>query len=138
MLQRPVVERLPWRTVIAWSFVFGGSGVVAVSATELATLPSAALPPATWAGVAYIALLPTALGYFLATWAVRRSSPTLVAAYTTLQPLLSALLAVVFLGEVLGWRQGVGFVLIVAGLFGVSRPPSSPSGPPGSKRSEGS
>jgi len=118
--QRPVVERLPWRTVIAWSFLFGGTGVLAVTWPEVVALTQRPVSPEVWLGVLYIALLPTGLGYFLATWAVRRSSPTLVAAYTTLQPVLSVALAVAFLGETLGWREVAGFALIVAGLFGVS------------------
>lgn len=121
VFQRPVLERLPWRTFIAWSFLFGGLGVLAVSGTELVALTRSPVSPSTWAGVLYIALAVTGLGYFLATWSVRRSSPTLVAAYTTLQPVLSVVLAVIFLGERPGWREGVGFVLIAAGLLGVAR-----------------
>jgi drug/metabolite transporter (DMT)-like permease len=121
VLQRPVLQRLPWRTVIAWSFLLGGAGVLAVSSPELAALAGRGVAPTSGLGVAYIALFPTTLGYFLATWSVRRSSPTLVAAYTTLQPLASALLAAAFLGERVGWRQAVGFALITGGLFGVSR-----------------
>jgi len=121
VLQRPVLQRLPWRTVIAASFLFGGAGVLAASASELAQLAARGMSPEAWLGVAYIALFPTTLGYFLATWAVRRSSPTLVAAYTTLQPLASALLAAVFLGERVGWREGAGFALIMGGLLVVSR-----------------
>lgn len=120
VFQRPVLERLPWRTFIAWSFLFGGVGVLAVSATELAALTRTPVSPSTWVGVLYIALAVTGLGYLLATWSVRRSSPTLVAAYTTLQPVLSVVLAVIFLGERPGWREAAGFVLIAAGLLGVA------------------
>lgn len=121
VLQRPVLQRLPWRTVIAGSFFFGGMGVVAVSAPTLARLEAGAISPEAWWGVAYVTLLATTLGYLLATWAVRRSSPLLVAAYTTLQPLASASLAALFLGERVGVREITGFALIVLGLFAVSR-----------------
>lgn len=121
VLQRPVLQRLPWRTVIAGSFFFGGLGIVTVSAPTLARLELGAISPGAWWGVAYVALLATTLGYMLATWAVRRSSPLLVAAYTTLQPLASASLAAVFLGETVGLREAAGFGLIVTGLFAVSR-----------------
>jgi drug/metabolite transporter (DMT)-like permease len=47
---------------------------------------------------------------------VHRSSPALVAAYTTLQPFFAAALAIAFLGERLGWEELVGFVLIAGGL----------------------
>jgi drug/metabolite transporter (DMT)-like permease len=116
VLQRPLLARLPWRTVIAGSFLFGGAGVLVVGAPALAALA----PAATWAGVAYIVLFATVFAYAVSTWAVRRSSPALVAAYGTLQPLVAAALAASFLGERFGWAEGAGFALIVAGLWQVS------------------
>lgn len=121
VLQRPLLERLPWRTLVAWSFLFGSLGVLAVGGGELAALDPAAVSGPVWLGVAFILIFPTVIGYLLATWAVRRSSPTLVAAYTTLQPLLSALLAAAFLGERIGAAEAAGFALIAGGLWLVSR-----------------
>lgn len=120
VLHRPVMRRLPWPTVIAGSFVFGALFVFAVGAPALVATDFSALSPGTLGGIAYILVFPTVVGYALNTWAVRRSSPTLVAAYTTLQPLASALLAAAMLGETFGWREGVGFALIAAGLWVVS------------------
>lgn len=121
VLHRPVMRRLPWPTVIAGSFVFGALFVFAVGAPALVATDFSALSPGTLGGIAYILVFPTLIGYALNTWAVRRSSPTLVAAYTTIQPLASALLAAAMLGETFGWREGAGFVLIAAGLWVVSR-----------------
>jgi drug/metabolite transporter (DMT)-like permease len=121
--------RIPWRTLIAWSFLFGSLGTLAVSAPALVATPWRALAPATWAAVVYIGLLPTAFNFALNTWAVRRSSPALVAAFTTLQPVLTTGLAALLLGERLRLHQGLGFLLIVAGLVVVSRR-SAPRGDP--------
>ncbi len=126
VLQRPVLDRVPWRTLIAGSFVFGGAGVLVVAAPSLAALPGAGIPALAWAGALYIALVPTAGAYAANTWAVRRSSPGLVAVYNTVQPLVSAVLAAFFLGERFGWAEAAGFGLIAAGLLRVSiRPPRS-------------
>lgn len=120
VFQRPILRRLPWRTVIAGSFVFGGTAVFLTSLPALAALDFQAVPATTWLGVLYIALFGTVVAYAVNTWAVRRSSPALVAAYGMLQPLVTAGLAATFLGETLGWAEGVGFALIVAGLWQVS------------------
>ena len=64
------------------------------------------MPARRLVGVAYIIAFPTVFAYAASTWAVRRSSPALVAAYNTLQPLVAATLAVVFLGERFGWVGG--------------------------------
>ena len=125
VLQRPLLQRLPWRTVIAWAFLFGGAAVVPLAAPQVAAYGFGHVTPAVWAGVAYVVLLATVLGYALNTWAVRRSSPSLVAAFTTVQPLLAAGLAWAFLGERFGWLEVAGFACIAGGLAlagGGSRP----------------
>ena len=126
VLQRPFLERLPWRTVIAWSFLFGGVAVLAFAASDLYRLDPAGVSAGAWLGLAYIIALPTIFSYAVNTWAVKRSSPSLAATYTTVQPLFTALLAAWFLGEQLGVREGVGFALIAAGLFRVSWHRSGP------------
>ncbi|MCG6964510.1 MAG: DMT family transporter [Acidobacteria bacterium] len=120
VVMRPVLRRLPVATVIAWSFLFGGAGVTAVSWPHLIDLNLAAAPLAVWAGVAYVVLVPTTLNYLINAWAVARSTPSLVAAYTTLQPLSAGLLAALFLAERPGWPQLAGGLLIAAGLWRVS------------------
>ncbi len=116
VIQRPILQRLPWRTVIAWSFLFGSGGILVVGAGSLAALEPAAVPAQIWLGLGFIVLFPTFLGYALSTWAVRRSSPSLVAIYTTVQPLVAAIGAVALLGESLGIAELVGFALISTGV----------------------
>jgi len=120
VLQRPLLAKLPWRTVVAWSFLFGGVGVSLVGMPALETVDFSEVSVGVWLGVLYIAVFPTFLGYLLNTWAVRRSSATLVAAYTTVQPLLTVVLATIFLSERLGGLQIAGFLLIATGLWLVS------------------
>jgi drug/metabolite transporter (DMT)-like permease len=121
VLQRPILRRLPWRTVIAGAFTFGALGMAIVTGPRIAAVDFAALPAGVWWGLGYIVLFPTVLSYSLNTWAVRRSSPSLTATYTTLQPVATATLAAIFLAESPGWVQGVGFALIAGGLWVVSR-----------------
>lgn len=139
VLQRPVLRRMPWRTLIASSFVFGGAGVLAVSAPALSRLDPREVPAAIWLGVGYVVLFATVLAYAINTWAVRRSSPALVAAYSTLQPLVAAGLAAAFLGERFGWVELAGFVLIAAGLWwvGARRTPSPAGGLRRNERTNG-
>ena len=116
VLQRPLLFRLPPLTVVAWTFFFGGIATVAVSAPAMLRATFSALPAAAWWGVAYIILIPTAINYVLNSWALRRSSPALVATYTTLQPVIATALAFLFLHERPGLRELGGFSLIASGL----------------------
>jgi drug/metabolite transporter (DMT)-like permease len=126
VLQRPLLTRVPPLTLVAWSFLFGGVGVVAVSLPELAGLQLAAVPRSAWLGLAYVVAIPTVVNYALNSWAMQRSSAGLVAAYTTLQPVVATVLAVLLLGERPGVAELAGFALIAAGLSLVSR--SNPKG----------
>jgi drug/metabolite transporter (DMT)-like permease len=121
VLARPMLTRLSPSTVVAWSFVFGGAFTILASLPSMIAVPYQALPVMTWVGIGYIVIFATVLSYSLNTWAIRQSSPGLVAAYTTLQPVVAALLATIFLGETAGWREAAGFLLIVAGLAVISK-----------------
>lgn len=125
VLQRPLLQHLPPLTLLAWAFAFGGAGVLAVATPSLLSTPYASIEAGAWAGMAYIAIIPTAVNYALNTWAIGRSSPALAATYTTLQPLVAAALGVALLGEQVGARQLAGFALIVAGLATLSSRPEN-------------
>jgi drug/metabolite transporter (DMT)-like permease len=121
VLLRPQLARLPWRTVVAGAFVTGGAATLLVSLPTVAAVDWPAVHGATWLAIAYVGVFPTVGTYALNTWAVRRSSPSVAAAFTTLQPVFTALLATLYLHETFGWLQAAGFGLIVSGLVVVSQ-----------------
>jgi len=121
VLQRDLLLRYHPLTVVSWAFCFGGLGILAVSAPTLAQADFASLTPGAWLSLAYIAVIPSGVNYALNSWAMVRSSPALVATYTTLQPVAAAALAILLLGERADWHEAVGFALIAAGLYCVSR-----------------
>lgn len=135
VLQRAVLRRLPPLTTVAWSFLFGGSGVLLVGLPSLLNGIPTGAPAGVWLGLAYIVLIPTALNYVLNAWALNRSSSALVATYTTLQPLVAAALAALFLGESLNGRHLLGFALISAGLAVITGPMRRSAGKPAPCRS---
>ncbi|MCP4901315.1 MAG: DMT family transporter [bacterium] len=125
VLMRPLLERLSAVTVTAWAFVFGGAGVLLVTTPALVEVDYGALPGSAWAGLAFIVLVPTVLSYLINTWGVARSSASLAATYTTLQPLITGFLAFFLLAERVGWPQIAGGLLIIGGLHQVARASNS-------------
>jgi len=123
VLQRGIVQRMRPIAVVAWAYVFGGLGAVLVAGPSLFSIDTAAIPPLAWWTVIYVIVVPTTLNYALITWAIKHSSPAVVATYTTLQPITADVLAAIFIGESVGLPEAIGFVLIVAGLMIVSREP---------------
>ena len=76
-----------------------------------------------WAGVMHIAVLGTALPYFLNAWALARVDPSTVAVFVYLQPVIGFLTAVLFLGESIGPNFVLAALFIFAGVFLVTRKP---------------
>lgn len=120
VIQRKLLVRLPPLTVIAWSFVFGALFVSLVSIRPILSADYSEIPAKAWIGLLYMVIIATALNYFLNTWAVSRSSTTMVASYIMLQPPVAAILAGFFLQETIGVRDIVGTILILGGLTSVS------------------
>jgi drug/metabolite transporter (DMT)-like permease len=77
--------------------------------------------PVVWLAIAYIILVPTVGAYYLNAWALGRVSPSTVAVYIYLQPLIAFSAAPLLLGEKLSWKTIVASVLIFAGVLVVTR-----------------
>lgn len=78
-------------------------------------------PPVRWtatalAGIAYVAIFPSVIAYFLYNAAVARAGPAIAGQAITLMPPVGAVLAALLLAEPLHWYHGVGLALILAGI----------------------
>ncbi len=67
--------------------------------------------------IGYMAVMITFVAALVQTWAQGRVSSTHAAILYTLEPAVAAVFAYLWFGEQLGWRQGVGAALIVAGVL---------------------
>lgn len=78
-------------------------------------------PPVHWTavavgGVAYVAIFPSVIAYFLYNAGVARAGPAIAGQAITLMPPVGAVLAALLLAEPLHWYHGVGLALILAGI----------------------
>lgn len=108
---------------MAWLFLFGSIITVPLGAYSMREVDLANVPPLTWLATAGIVVFPTILAYYLNAWALARVSPSVVAIYIYLQPLIGFVSAVIFLNEYFSLRLIIAAVLIFAGLFLVTRKP---------------
>ncbi|MBC8028825.1 MAG: DMT family transporter [Pyrinomonadaceae bacterium] len=115
-VSRDLFRRYGALNVITWLFLLGALMTLpfagyAWSSDELDSVSLGA-----WLIVAYIVLIPTVGAYYLNSWAVTRVSPSIVAIYIYLQPLLAFGFAPMILGESWNSRTLVACVLIFAGV----------------------
>ncbi len=115
-LSQDVIRRYGALTVITWIFAFGSIFAIPIGGYYLAQTPLDNLGLGVWLAVLYIILVPTVAAYYLNAWALARVSPSTVAIYIYLQPLIAFALAPLLLGERLHSRVGVAAGLIFAGV----------------------
>ena len=76
-----------------------------------------AIPASAWLILAFVIAGPTVGAYLLNAWALARAESSLVAAYTYLQPFLTAVLAYLILHETIGPTALMAAVVIFAGVW---------------------
>lgn len=81
----------------------------------------ASLTPWQWLMVAYVGVVPTCIGYLSFFAGMRTTPATLSSIIVTLEPLFVALLAWIFLGEVLGVVGITGAMILTAAVIVASR-----------------
>jgi drug/metabolite transporter (DMT)-like permease len=74
------------------------------------------LSTAGWLAVGFIGLFGAAISYMLWLWALRHTTPTLVAVSLPMNPLMALVLGAVLLGEPVTTSMIVGFVLVIIGI----------------------
>jgi len=102
--------------VITWIFLVGAIITLPFAGVAWTSDDLSAVSWGTWLIVAYIIIVPTAGAYYLNSWAVIRVSPSIVAIYVYLQPLLAFGFAPMILGESWNSRTIVACALIFAGV----------------------
>ncbi len=119
VLSRRSIQRLGAMTVVTWVFVWGALLFAPFGMPTLLREAPTWSPRAWWL-VAYILAMPTIVAYSCNAWALGRSSPTLVTVYIYLQPIISALLAWLQLGQHISSQLAVAASLILTGVGIVS------------------
>jgi drug/metabolite transporter (DMT)-like permease len=111
-------ERHGSLTILSYTFLFGFLGIAipgfALAGPSLVVLH---LDATGWFLVAYLGLGPTLSGYALYNAGLRYVSASVAALITTLEPVMTAIFAVIFLGRGMQPAQWLGTVLIVGGVM---------------------
>ena len=109
-----------------WVFIFASMVCVPLGIVSFSTVEIARVEPEIWLLCVYIAVLATAVPYFLNAWALARVDPSTVAVFVYLQPLIGFALAVIFLGETLDFRFIIAALLVFGGVFLTTRKSTAP------------
>ena len=117
VISKPAMARLSATAVITRMFIVGTVLMLPICARSLIREQWSQIPVSAWIGLALVIIGPTVLAYLLSAWALRHAESSLVAAYTYVQPVLTTILAALFLGEHLEAIVILAAVMIVAGVW---------------------
>lgn len=123
VLSRPILTRHGALPVLGWAFGLAAPLILPYAWADLAAIQWSAVPDQTLAGLAYIVIGPTLLGYALSAYALRAVTASTAAVFVYVQPFITGLASGRVLGERPSWQTVVAAVLIFAGVALVSRRP---------------
>jgi drug/metabolite transporter (DMT)-like permease len=110
----------PFRSIM-WIFIFASVVCVPLGLFSLSGNDVSAISTHIWLLIVYVSVIATAGPYLLNAFALARVSPSIVAVYIYLQPVIGFILAVAFLGEVLDARFAVAALFVFAGVYLTTR-----------------
>ena len=109
-------------TVTTWAMLFGTVLLLPAALVEGLVPAIGRLDGQLLGVVVFLGVLGGAAAFLLWTWALSRLTPTQVAVYVNLNPIVAALLAVVLLGERRSGLFLLGFAAVIAGVLLVNWP----------------
>lgn len=116
---KKLLERYTPIVVLTYSTVTGTIFLLPLVFIEKPSLGS--LAPLTWFNLLYLGLFASTLAYFLWNSALNKLSTTAAGSYLYLIPVLTAIIAAIFLDEVLTVYLVAGGILVLAGTYFASR-----------------
>ena len=102
-----------------WHLLLGGLCLLPVALLLEPALPT--LTARNIGGYAYLCLFGAVLSYVLFFRGLRQLPPAVVSSLGLLSPVCAYVLGWVLLNQAMGWRAMLGFVLVLASIYGVQR-----------------
>lgn len=97
--------------------LIGSIGVNIYGYSALRRFDASAVSWRVWGAAGFIVVFATVLTYFFNYWALKRVESSQVAFFIYIQPLVAAIISVVYLGDRITFRMVVAAVLIFMGFF---------------------
>jgi drug/metabolite transporter (DMT)-like permease len=114
---RPFIARSSPLGFVTASMSAGAICLVAVAAARGGFAVTQTFSSAQWIAVIYLGAFGGAAAFFLWVLALRLTTPTRVANTMTVNPIAASLLAVILIGEPVGWNLVVGLISVGLGIW---------------------
>lgn len=116
-----IIKKYSPYVLMKWMFFISVLTYVPFCMPDMLKVNYMMLPWEIWAGLAFIITIPTFFGYLMIPLAQRSLKPTVVSAYSYLQPVFAAIVAVMMSVGDFGWGKVAATVLIFVGIYFVNK-----------------
>jgi drug/metabolite transporter (DMT)-like permease len=121
---RPLAQQYGTIVYTALAMTAGAVALLALASARGGFAATASFGPAQWSVMAFLGVFGGALTFLLWSFALERTTPTLVAISVTANPIVSAAFGAYALGEPITTNLIIGLLLVAAGIRVAVRPPS--------------
>ena len=121
ILVKPLMKEYPPIHVMRWVFTFGFILIIPFGWKQFTEIAWNEFNTGYFAALAFIVLLGTFVAYLFNVYGIQQLGASVTGAYIYLQPILASIIASLFLGEALTAKKIVAGVLILIGVFLVSK-----------------
>jgi len=123
VVSKPAMARMTARLVTSRMFGYATLMMIPIAAIPLARESWSTLPRGAWISLLLVIIGPTVAAYLINAWTLRYADASLVAAYVYVQPVLTAVLAAIFLHEVIRPIAIIAAAMIFTGVAMINRTP---------------
>jgi drug/metabolite transporter (DMT)-like permease len=113
---RPFIARSSPLGFVTASMSAGAICLVAAAAAQGGFAVTQAFSREQWIAVIYLGAFGGAAAFFLWVLALRMTTPTRVASTMTVNPVAASLLALILIGEPIGWNLVIGLIAVALGI----------------------
>lgn len=117
VISKELVSKYDAFVTTAILLAFGAVGITLYGLKALLVFQPSTVSASVWGWAAFIVIFPTILAYFFNYWALKRVESSLVAFFIYVQPILAAILSLIFRGESLTGRMIISAFLIFIGFL---------------------
>lgn len=121
ILVKPLMEKYSAIMVTRWIFTFGFLMILPFSLSEVAAINVGALTSTDWFFTFFMVFAGTFLAYLFNVYGLKELSASMAGTYIYLQPLLTGVIATLFLHEKITLYKALAAILIFFGLYLVQR-----------------
>lgn len=122
VLLRPLLAKYPPLVLTAWVFLLSAWSIPFLAGPDAPLLPET-VPTDAWVALGYIVIFPTVFTYLLNSFALVRVSASTAASFIFLQPMITVVGALWWLGEGLPEHFALSTLLTFGGVWVVARRP---------------